>query len=93
MTRTAPSSHPARDERTSLRQWGAVGVLTFATFLVVTSEMLPVGVLTPMADGLGISAGATGMSLTITGLVSAVAARSPLGCWATVTAERCSRRR
>ncbi|SJM68812.1 integral membrane transport protein [Gulosibacter sp. 10] len=51
-----------------------MGVLTLATFLVVTSEMLPVGVLTPMADGLGISPGAAGTSLTVTGLVSAVAA-------------------
>lgn len=55
-------------------QWVAVGVLTLATFIVVTSEMLPVGVLTPMADGLDISAGAAGSSLTITGLVSAVTA-------------------
>ncbi|MBP3979051.1 MFS transporter [Microbacterium sp. BLY] len=41
---------------------------------MVTSEMLPVGVLTPMADGLGIPGGAVGMSLTVTGLVSAVTA-------------------
>ncbi len=59
---------------TTPSQWVAVGVLTVATFLVVTSEMLPVGVLTPMAEGLGISSGATGVSLTITGLVSAVTA-------------------
>ncbi|WP_243659160.1 MFS transporter [Tamaricihabitans halophyticus] len=68
------TSDPVRAERTSLPQWVAVGVLTVATFLVVTSEMLPVGVLTPMADGLGISSGATGASLTITGLVSAITA-------------------
>lgn len=69
---TSPDA--VRDERTSAPQWVAVGVLTLATFLVVTSEMLPVGVLTPMAAGLGISAGATGASLTITGLVSAITA-------------------
>ncbi|RSN42334.1 MFS transporter [Amycolatopsis sp. WAC 04197] len=57
-----------------LSRWAAVGVLTLSTFLVVTAEMLPVGMLTPMADGLGISAGATGLSLTVTGLVSAVTA-------------------
>ncbi|EME50509.1 major Facilitator Superfamily protein [Amycolatopsis decaplanina DSM 44594] len=49
-------------------------MLTLSTFLVVTSEMLPVGMLTPMADGLGLSPGATGLSLTVTGLVSAVTA-------------------
>lgn len=69
----SPSS-PRAGERTSLPGWVAVGVLTLATFIVVTSEMLPVGVLTPMADGLGISAGLLGTSLTITGLVSAVTA-------------------
>ncbi|WP_216651136.1 MFS transporter [Actinomadura litoris] len=63
-----------RDERTPLPGWVAVGVLTLSTFLVVTSEMLPVGVLTPMADGLGVSSGAMGTSLTITGLVSALTA-------------------
>ncbi|WP_309067676.1 MFS transporter [Microbacterium sp.] len=69
-------SSPAsiREDHTSLPQWVAVGVVTLATFTVVTSEMLPVGVLTPMADGLGISTGAAGTSLTITGLVSAVTA-------------------
>ncbi|WP_242907781.1 MFS transporter [Actinomadura terrae] len=68
------SSDSVRGERTSLPQWVAVGVLTLSTFLVVTSEMLPVGVLTPMADGLGVSSGTMGTSLTITGLVSAVTA-------------------
>lgn len=49
-------------------------VLSLSTFLVVTSEMLPIGVLTPMAEGLGISTGAAGSSLTVTGLVAAVTA-------------------
>ncbi|WP_222928347.1 MFS transporter [Cellulomonas telluris] len=74
MSSSAPPREPARDERTSLPQWLAVGAVTVATFLVVTSEMLPVGVLTSMATGLGISSGATGASLTITGVVSAVTA-------------------
>jgi predicted MFS family arabinose efflux permease len=74
MSSTVSPLEAARDERTSLPQWIAVGAVTVATFLVVTSEMLPVGVLTPMAAGLGISSGATGASLTITGLVSAVTA-------------------
>ncbi|MFF2083012.1 MFS transporter [Nocardia sp. NPDC058176] len=65
---------PAAPDRTSPARWGAIGVLTLSTFLVVTSEMLPVGVLTPMGDGLGISSGAAGLSLTVTGLVSAVTA-------------------
>src|SRR5690606_36169206 len=76
MTSTeAPTTPPVSDQqRTTPGQWAAVAVLSLSTFLVVTSEMLPVGVLTPMAEGLGISAGAAGSSLTITGLVAAVTA-------------------
>ncbi|WP_376721565.1 MFS transporter [Nocardiopsis alba] len=62
------------DSRTTPRRWTAVVVLSLSTFLVVTSEMLPIGVLTPMAEGLGISTGAAGSSLTVTGLVAAVTA-------------------
>ncbi|MEV0844345.1 MFS transporter [Streptomyces sp. NPDC049954] len=60
--------------RTTPWQWVTVTVVALSTFVVVTSEMLPVGVLTPMAEGLGISAGEAGSSLTVTGLVTAVAA-------------------
>ncbi|MGA5133171.1 MFS transporter [Streptomyces olivoreticuli] len=49
-------------------------MLSLSTFVVVTSEMLPVGVLTPMAEGLRISPGTAGFSLSITGLVTAVTA-------------------
>ena len=52
--------------------WGPVLAVALCTFLVVTSEMMPVGVLTPMASSLEISAGLAGMSLTITGIVAAV---------------------
>ncbi|QDY81410.1 MFS transporter [Streptomyces qinzhouensis] len=60
--------------RTTPRQWMSVLVLSLSTFTVVTSEMLPVGVLTPMAAGLGIAPGAAGFSLTVTGLVTALTA-------------------
>ncbi|MCQ8772977.1 MFS transporter [Streptomyces telluris] len=60
--------------RTTPWQWVAVAVLALSTFVVVTSEMLPVGVLTPMAEGLRISPGTAGFSLSITGLVTAVTA-------------------
>lgn len=59
---------------TTTRQWVTVAVVVLSTFIVVTSEMLPVGVLTPMAEGLGITAGMTGYSLTITGVVTALTA-------------------
>ncbi|WP_233159443.1 MFS transporter [Pseudonocardia sp. MH-G8] len=49
-------------------------VVTAGIFTVVTSEMLPVGLLTPMAAALGVSEGTAGQTLTTTGLVAAVAA-------------------
>lgn len=50
----------------------SVAAITLSTFLVVTSEMMPVGVLTPMATSLGATAGAAGATLTITGAIAAV---------------------
>ncbi|CAM5229588.1 MFS transporter [Streptomyces spiroverticillatus] len=64
----APNPTPAR------WQWASIAVLALSTFVVVTSEMLPIGVLTPMADGLHINPGMAGFSLSITGLVTAVTA-------------------
>ncbi|MFC9235976.1 MFS transporter [Streptomyces decoyicus] len=54
--------------------WPAVGALAAATFTVVTSEMLPVGLLTPIGRDLRVSDGTAGLTLTVTGLVAAVAA-------------------
>ncbi|WP_084481545.1 MFS transporter [Nocardia grenadensis] len=55
-------------------RWPAIAVLALSTFLVVTSEMLPVGVLTPMSEGLGVTPGTAGFSLAVTGVVAALAA-------------------
>ncbi|WP_229839991.1 MFS transporter [Streptomyces roseolilacinus] len=44
------------------------------TFTVVTSEMLPVGLLTPISGSLGVSGGTAGLTLTVTGLVGALSA-------------------
>ncbi|MGO1506689.1 MAG: MFS transporter [Microbacterium sp.] len=51
--------------------WAAVAAITASTFTVVTSEMMPVGLLTPLADALGVSEGIAGLSLTITGVLGA----------------------
>ncbi|ARF56359.1 MFS transporter [Streptomyces gilvosporeus] len=56
--------------------WPGVGALAAGTFTVVTSEMLPVGLLTPIGRDLGISDGTAGLTVTVTGLVAAVAAPS-----------------
>ncbi|HYH28793.1 MAG TPA: MFS transporter [Pseudonocardia sp.] len=54
--------------------WAGVLVVAAGTFTVVTSEMLPVGLLTPMGAALQVSEGTAGQTLTITGVVAAVSA-------------------
>jgi predicted MFS family arabinose efflux permease len=54
--------------------WPAVLVVATGIFTVVTAEMLPVGLLTPMGAALQVSEGTAGQTLTTTGIVAAVAA-------------------
>ncbi|GAA4996103.1 MFS transporter [Yinghuangia aomiensis] len=58
------------------RGWSAVAVVAAATFTVVTSEMLPVGLLSPIGASLGVTEGTAGLALTVTGLSAAAAAPS-----------------
>ncbi|MCT2589725.1 MFS transporter [Streptomyces sp. N2-109] len=51
-----------------------MGAVALSTFTVVTSEMLPVGLLTPMGRALGVSEGTAGLTLTITGVLAALSA-------------------
>ncbi|MFJ1455639.1 MFS transporter [Nocardia sp. N2S4-5] len=66
-TESAPPHH------LSARGWSAVAVVAVGTFTVVTSEMLPVGLLTPMSEALRVSGGLAGLALTITGLLAMTA--------------------
>ncbi|RST01014.1 MFS transporter, partial [Streptomyces sp. WAC05374] len=59
---------PARGGR------AAVLAVALATFTVVTSEMLPVGLLTPIGGTLAVTEGTAGLTLAVTGLVAALAA-------------------
>ncbi|MEV7424287.1 MFS transporter [Streptomyces sp. NPDC091212] len=52
----------------------AVLALAAATFTVVTTEMLPVGLLTALGDGLRLSDGTAGLTVTLPGVVAALAA-------------------
>ncbi|WP_067541779.1 MFS transporter [Nocardia crassostreae] len=73
---------PAQGSRTepdpgrtaSPRDWLRVAIVALGTFTVVTSEMLPVGLLTPMSTDLRITEGVGGLTMTVTGLVAAVSA-------------------
>lgn len=62
---------PGRSARTG---WPAVVAVAAGTFTVVTSEMLPVGLLTPVSGSLDVSEGTAGLTLTVTGLVAAFSA-------------------
>lgn len=65
---TVPPDSPPRGG------WPAVLAVAAATFLVVTSEMLPVGLLTSIGPDLGASAGTAGLAMTVPGLVAALCA-------------------
>jgi len=48
--------------------WGAVFSMALCVALLITSEFMPVSLLTPMAHGLGASEGQTGQAISISGL-------------------------
>ncbi|PRX46654.1 putative MFS family arabinose efflux permease [Prauserella shujinwangii] len=75
------------DGRSPLRGWLAVLAVTLGIFALMTSELLPVGLLTPVGSALGVSDGTAGLMVTVPGLVAAVSA--PL---VTVTTGRFDRR-
>ena len=52
--------------------WLAVAAVGMATFSVVTTEMLPVGLLTPIADTLDTSTGTAGLMISLPALLAAL---------------------
>ncbi|MEV0380570.1 MFS transporter [Nonomuraea sp. NPDC050643] len=57
-----------------LNGWPAVASLTLGIFAIVTSEILPIGLLTTIGAEFGISDGTAGLTMTLPGIVAAVAA-------------------
>ncbi|NLP85228.1 MFS transporter [Microbacterium sp. CFH 90308] len=55
-------------------RYGGLIAMTLMSFLLVTAEFLPNGVLTEMAAGLGVSPGQAGQTVTVTALVGLVVA-------------------
>ncbi|MEU2184943.1 MFS transporter [Streptomyces thermolilacinus] len=68
------SAYVPVSERPAKGGWPGVVAVAAGTFTVVTSEMLPVGLLTPISGSLDVSEGTAGLTLTVTGLVAALAA-------------------
>ncbi|MDI2125237.1 MFS transporter [Yinghuangia seranimata] len=71
---TAGAREPGLSEPLPRTRWAAVVAVAFGTFAVVTTEMLPVGLLTPIATGLDVSDGTAGIAMTVCGIVATVAA-------------------
>ncbi|WP_455426473.1 MFS transporter [Dryocola sp. LX212] len=61
-------------DKPALTSWMAVFSLTVACFVMVTTEFLPIGLLTNIAPSLGVSTGTAGLMVTTPGIVAAVAA-------------------
>ena len=72
MTTTAPV--PVTTSRADGIRYGGLVVLMLMGFLLVTAEFLPNGVLTEMADVLGVTPGQAGQTVTVTALVGLVVA-------------------
>ncbi|MCE7082696.1 MFS transporter [Streptomyces sp. ST2-7A] len=71
----------------AVRGWAAVVSVAVGIFALMTSELLPVGLLTPVGSDLGVSTGTAGLMVTVPGIVAALSA--PL---ITVLAGRIDRR-
>ena len=58
----------------SIRTWLALFILALATFTIVTTELAPVGLLTPVANGLHASEAEIGMTVSLYAWVGALSA-------------------
>lgn len=68
------SSLASSSPRQPRHSWVAVGAAALATFSVVTTEMLPVGLLTPVAATLGSSTGTAGLMISLPAMLAALCA-------------------
>lgn len=73
MTTTGPLPVTTANSAERIK-YGALVVMMLLSFLLVTAEFLPNGMLTEMADGLGITPGQAGQTVTVTALVGLIVA-------------------
>lgn len=62
------------ESRSALQSWLAVASIAVGTFAMVTTEFLPIGLLTDIAKSLGVSDGTAGLMVTTPGIVATFAA-------------------
>jgi len=55
-------------EHSTLRSWLGVSAITASLFVFLTTELMPVGILTPISKSLGVEVGVTGLMVTLYGL-------------------------
>lgn len=72
MSITAPVSTESRAR--PIQYWTTVITVALGTFAVITSELLPVGLLNPIADDLTVTSGAVGQLISIASVVAGFSA-------------------
>ncbi|MEU1387787.1 MULTISPECIES: MFS transporter [unclassified Nonomuraea] len=60
------------ESRSQLRAWLGVAAITASLFVFVTTELMPVGLLTPVSAGLSVSVSLAGMMVTLYGISAGV---------------------
>ncbi|WP_406383942.1 MFS transporter [Streptomyces sp. NBC_00117] len=71
---TAPVHSPAPPDRSALVYWLAVISVMLGIFSIVTTEILPIGLLTSIGSSFTISDGMAGLMMTMPGFLAAVSA-------------------
>lgn len=74
MTTTAPVPIAPPVTTAERMRYGGLIALMLMSFLLVTAEFLPNGMLTEMAEGLGVTPGQAGQTVTVTALVGLIVA-------------------
>ncbi|MFI9818232.1 MFS transporter [Saccharothrix variisporea] len=65
-------STTSTEPRSQVRAWLGVAAITASLFVFVTTELMPVGLLTPVSAGLSVSVGLAGMMVTLYGISAGV---------------------
>ena len=60
------------ESRSQFRAWLGVAAITASLFVFVTTELMPVGLLTPVSAGLSVSVSLAGMMVTLYGISAGV---------------------
>lgn len=72
MNNRTPTLAPQQSGETTLRQWLSVFAVALGAFAFVTSEFLPVGLLTQIAGDLGVTTGTAGLMVTTPAVMAAI---------------------